>query len=71
MLLYFLSSCIIVAKMAKYIEECQKHTLLPWVYFWQRTSCLLYNHEPHLGNMLLRCVVGYDAVLVGNWLMLS
>jgi len=57
--------------MAKYIEECQKHTLLPEVYFGQRTVCLLYNHEPHLGKMLLRCVMEYDAVLVCNWLVLS
>ena len=66
MLLYSLSSCIIVAKMATYIEECQKHALLSGVYFGQRTLCLLCNHEPHVGKMLLRCVVGYDALLVGN-----
>jgi len=55
MLLYPLSGWIIVAKVAKHIEERQKHTLLPEVYFGHRTVCLLYNHEPHLGKML--CVV--------------
>jgi len=62
MLLHSLSSCIIVARVVKHIEECQKHTLLPQVYFGHRTVCLLYNHEPYLGKMLLRCVVVYDAV---------
>ena len=41
--------------------------LLPEVNFGQRTVCLLYNYEPHIGKMLLRCVVGYDAVLFGNF----
>jgi hypothetical protein len=70
MLIHSLSSCIIVARVAKYIEEYQKHTLLPEIYFGQRTVYLLYNHEPHIGKMLLRCVVGYDAVLVDNCLVL-
>jgi len=62
MLQHSLSSCIIVVRVTKRIEECQKHTLLPEVYFGHRTVCLLYNDEPHLGKMLLRCVVGYDVV---------